>query len=201
MSHSPYSALLSDQITQRELTVILRELQSVLSADIQGDIVEFGCYVGTTSVHLADRLRGSTRQLYLYDSFEGLPAKVSQDISPVGVQFTEGELHATKKQLIHNLKQAGVPMPHIIKGWFSDIVADEVPERISFAFLDGDYYHSILDPLKLIWSRLSPGAVVVVDDYQNEALPGAAKAVDEWVRTHPVAHFSIEASLAIIILP
>jgi O-methyltransferase len=201
MSATPEYKLLSDQITPRELSVILRQLHVVLKADIPGDIVEFGCYVGTTSVYLAEAIRSSVRTLHLYDSFEGLPPKEAQDASPAGLQFVEGELHATKKQLLHNLKQAGVPMPRIVKGWFSDVTPDDVPEMIAFAFLDGDYYQSILDPLKLIWPRLVPGAVVVIDDYQNEALPGAAKAVDEWVRSHPVAHLTVEASLAILKLP
>lgn len=192
------TTLLSDQITQRELAVILRELRRVLATGAPGDVVEFGCYVGTTSVHLADMLRGTQRQLYLYDSFEGLPPKVSQDASPAGLQFVEGELHATKKQLLRNLKQAAVPMPHITKGWFSDVRPADLPQTIAFAFLDGDYYHSILDPLQLIWPRLSSGAVVIVDDYQNEALPGAAKAVDEWLQTHSAGHFAVEASLAIV---
>lgn len=187
--------LLSDQVSEREVEIVLRELAR--THDVSGDAVEFGCYVGTTSVHLARELQGSGKQLFLYDSFEGLPEKRSEDISPVGEQFKAGELHATKKELIRNLKQANVPMPNITKGWFSDVEPSQVPQQISFAFLDGDYYDSVLDPLKLIWSRLSPGAVVVVDDYANEALPGAAKAVDDWLKTHH-AHLSVEASLAIL---
>jgi O-methyltransferase len=142
-------------------------------------------------------LANTARTLYVYDSFEGLPQKSSQDESPTGLQFIEGELSATKKQLIKNFKQAGVPLPVITKGWFSDIPPQQVPSQIAFAFLDGDYYHSVLDPLKLIWDNLAPGAVVIVDDYANEALPGAAKATDEWLRTHP-AKLRVEHSLAII---
>ena len=63
--------------------------------------------------------------------------------------------------------------------------------------MDGDFYESILTPLKLIWTRLSEGAVVVIDDYQNAALPGVQKAVDEWMLRHR-AQIKIEASLAII---
>lgn len=192
--------LLSDQVDEREVTVVLRELERVLGAGVAGDVVEFGCYVGTTSVYLADRLASTNHLLWLYDSFEGLPPKTSEDHSPAGEQFVTGELLATKKQLIKNLTQAHVPMPKITKGWFSDITEQQVPERIAFAFLDGDYYHSIKDPLKLIWPRLSPGATVVVDDYANEALPGAAKAVDEWLRTHK-ATIRVEHSLAILHLP
>ena len=44
---------------------------------------------------------------------------------------------------------------------------------------------------------MSEGSTVIVDDYQNAALPGAAKAVDEWLNTH-TANLRVEASLAII---
>lgn len=188
--------LLSDQVSEREVQVILRELAR--TRDVAGDVVEFGCYVGTTSVHLADALRAAGKTLWLYDSFEGLPEKRAEDMSPAGEQFKAGELLATKKELLRNLKQAHVPVPVVKKGWFSDLTPDDVPETVSFAYLDGDYYDSVRDPLKLIWSRLTPGAIVVVDDYANEALPGAAKAVDEWRRSHPVASFQVEASLAIM---
>lgn len=191
--------LLSDQVDEREVTVVLRELERVLGASVPGDVVEFGCYVGTTSVHLAKRLQKTARKLYLYDSFEGLPPKTTEDMSPAGEQFVTGELLATKKQLIKNLTQAHVPMPVITKGWFSDLTAKDVPQEIAFAFLDGDYYHSIKDPLKLIWPRLSPGAIVVVDDYANEALPGAARAVDEWLQAHTASRM-VEHSLAILVV-
>lgn len=192
--------LLSDQVDEREVRVVLRELERVLAVQVSGDVTEFGCYVGTTSVHLAERLKDTGRTLWLYDSFEGLPPKTSEDSSPAGEQFVTGELLATKKQLITNLKQARVPMPKITKGWFSDLTDSQVPPQVAFAFLDGDYYHSVKDPLKLIWPRLSPGSIVVVDDYANEALPGAARAVDEWLQGHQ-ATIKVEHSLAILQLP
>lgn len=190
-------ALLSDQVDEREIQVILRELEVVLKNDIPGDVVELGCYVGTTSVFLASRLKTTDRKLYLYDSFEGLPPKANEDESPAGMQFKTGELLATKKQLVRNLKQANVPMPVIKKGWFSELTAADVPPRIAFAFLDGDYYHSVWDSLTLISKFLAPGATIIVDDYANEALPGAAKAVDAWLKTNP-GRLVVEHSLAII---
>lgn len=189
--------LLSEQVDETEIAIILRELESVLVRSLEGDVVEFGCYVGTTSVFLAKRLTQTNKKLYLYDSFEGLPPKTLEDSSPVGLQFKTGELLATKKQLIHNLKQAHVPMPRITKRWFSELTQSDVPERICFAFLDGDYYHSVRDPLRLIKPRLAPGATIIVDDYANEALPGAAKATDEWLRSHQ-GKLRVEHSLAII---
>lgn len=194
------AVLLSDQIDKRELHVILRELQRVIAGGVAGDVVEFGCFEGTTSVHMARFIEGTGKTLYLYDSFEGLPHKTPEDQSPAGLQFKAGELHASKKKLISNFRQINVSLPRIKKAWFSELTQTDVPSKVSFAFLDGDYYHSVRDPLVLLAPVLAPGAVILVDDYANEALPGAAKAADEWARRKGLQVFS-EASLGIIRLP
>ena len=57
--------LLSDQVDERELAIILRELEKVLVADVEGDVVEFGCYVGTTSVPMGQRLMTIDKRLFV----------------------------------------------------------------------------------------------------------------------------------------
>ncbi len=197
LDYNKIMKLLSDQIDEREIRIILHQLSLTCDITDEGDVVEFGCYVGTTSVPIAKFLKGTGRRLYVYDSFEGLPDKSREDESPAGMQFKKGELSTSKAQFVKNFKQAELPMPVITKGWFSDVSPDRLPEKIAFAYLDGDYYHSVLDPLKLIWPRLVKNAIIVVDDYSNEALPGAAKAVDEWLTRYP-AKLRVEYSLAII---
>lgn len=192
-------AQFSTQIDKAELSVLLRELTSVLEAGTAGDIIELGCYRAETSVEMYKimQMYTSVKQLWLYDSFEGLPEKTSEDKSPAGEQFKAGELPASKKEAIRRLAQAGANDVRVKKAWFAELSPSDLPEQIAFAFLDGDFYESIRDSLKLVWPKLAEGAVVVVDDYLNEALPGAAKAVDEWLRSHP-ARLQIQASLAIV---
>ena len=190
---------ISTQVDTRELRIILKLLEGQLEARELGAIVEFGCYIGTTSLFIR-RLLDAYKidpAFHVYDSFEGLPEKSPHDVSPAGEQFKKGELTARKKDFINYFKKAGLKSPVIHKGWFKDLVNDEVPDGIMFAFLDGDYYESVMTPLKLIESKLAPGAVVIVDDYANEALPGAAVAVDEWLGDRPYK-LRVEQSLAII---
>lgn len=191
--------LISDQVDRRELSVLLHRLEAVMAADVPGDAVELGCYEGTASLFLQRLLQTepAPRHLHVYDSFGGLPTKTAEDDSPAGLQFKAGELQASKAAFIRNFKQAGLPLPVIHKGWFDELAPEDLPAQVAFAFLDGDFYASIKTSLKLVWPRLSPGAAVVVDDYQAEALPGARRAVDEWLSTHP-ARLRSEASLAII---
>lgn len=172
--------IVSDQVDAKELEAVLDELEK--SLEHRGAVVEFGCYTGTTSLYIRrvlDSVR-DTREFHVYDSFEGLPEKTSHDQSPVGEQFRPGELFASKKQFVREFQKAHLQLPIVHKGWFSDLSPDDVPEHVAFAFLDGDYYESIKQPLKLLEGKLVSGATIVVDDYANEALPGARRAVDEW---------------------
>lgn len=192
---------ISDQVDMVELRLILREFEEVLRVNISGDVCEFGCYNGTTSLYLGRLIKAykSDKRLWLYDSFEGLPEKSSEDEAGLGQEFRAGELKASKKVLLDEFGRAGLPRPIVKKSWFNDLTLNDVPSEISFAFLDGDYYKSIKDSFNLISSRLSSRATVVVDDYGNDHLPGAQKAVDEWRcnNKNRIASFRGEVSLAI----
>ena len=192
--------IISDQVDERELRVLLRELERLLRAGCQGSIVEFGCYVGTTSLFIR-RLLDAYQHVgvfHVYDSFAGLPEKSAQDASAAGEQFVVGELAATRKGFLQQFKKAGLRPPVVHKAWFAELTPHDVPEDIMFAFLDGDYYQSIMDSLWLVTPKLTNNAVLVVDDYANEALPGAARATDAWLQAHPGFRCRVEASLAVM---
>lgn len=179
--------IISDQISQASLGVVLRELEKVINRGIVGDVAEFGCYVGTTSLflrRLMDKLDISkSRHFYTYDSFDGLPDKSTSDESTVGQQYRRGELYASKSQLLNNFRKAHLDPPIVYKAWFHELSSSQLPSELAFAFLDGDFYNSINDSLALAWPRLVRGGVLVVDDYQREALPGVTRAIDEFARS------------------
>ncbi len=189
--------IVSDQVTKQELAVVLVELRKVLAAQVEGNVVELGCFAGTTSLFLQRAVLGKDKTLHVYDSFEGLPPKTVADKSPLGEQYKVGELSVSKSVLINNFKHAGLPLPIIHKAWFDALSPKDLPDQICFAYLDGDFYDSIRCSLELVWPKLTRGAVVVVDDYQHQGLPGAKKAVDEWLKTH-AANLRIQESLAIL---
>lgn len=192
--------LISEQVTAEQVRVILHELETVHARGIEGAVVEFGCYTGTTSLfirRLLDSYRDN-REFHVYDSFEGLPPKAPPDESPAGTQFQPGELRASKKQFIHEFQKANLALPTIHKSWFSDLAETDVPEKIAFAFLDGDFYNSIRDSLKLVLPRLQAGSTIIIDDYAREALPGVAQAVQELLPVPLQSHLQTIHNLAII---
>jgi hypothetical protein len=60
------------------------------------------------------------KRLWIYDSFEGLPEKNIADESVLGVDFREGELFVTKREVKERFLRAGLPVPVIKKAWFCD---------------------------------------------------------------------------------
>ncbi len=170
----------NDQVSEKETERILELAQECL--DISGDFVEMGCYKGDTSLLLAEIVKASEKKLWIYDSFEGLPEKKEVDKSVMGVLFRGGELAVTKREVKQRFLRANLPVPVIKKAWFSELVENDLPEQIAFAFLDGDFYESIKDSIKLVAPKMSDGGVMVVHDYTNLALPGVKKAVDEWIQ-------------------
>lgn len=181
--------IISDQIQRPALETVLGRLEKVLRSDVQGDIVEFGCYIGTTSLFMRRLLDvyGSDKVLHVYDSFEGLPPKTAQDASAAGIDFKAGELQAGKRQLLEQFHRARLQPPIIHKGWFNDIRAEDVPSKVAFAFLDGDFYESIIDSLRLVYPRMAQGGIITIDDYKREALPGVERAVRDFFQDKDIS--------------
>jgi hypothetical protein len=56
-----------------QIRIILKNLEKVIHLD--GNVVELGCNVGTTTLYIQRYLdkADSTKDIYAYDSFQGLP--------------------------------------------------------------------------------------------------------------------------------
>ena len=179
----------NDQVSELETERILEIARECLTVD--GDFVELGCYRGDTSLSLAELLveksvEKPVKKLWIYDSFEGLPGKSKEDESEVGKEFQQGELAVTKREVKARFLRAGLPVPVIKKAWFNELTETDLPEKIAFAFLDGDLYESIRDSLRLVEDKVSKGSVIMVHDYDNPALPGVTRAVDEWLKNRDI---------------
>ena len=130
--------LISDQVSIKEIRLVLESILKVIVGGVEGDICEFGCYSGTTSLFISRLLvkLKSEKKLWVYDSFMGLPEKGQKDASPAGIEFKPGELSCSKKQFISNYRRTDLKLPIIKKAWFSDLNSGDLPEKICLAFFD-----------------------------------------------------------------
>lgn len=179
--------IISVMVTDGELSHILSNLYKTIESNIAGDIVELGCNVGTTSIFIRKMLDtlDSTKSYSVYDSFEGLPAKTQEDKNTTERQFHEGSCTTSLEVFKNNFKKFNLKEPTINIGWFKNIEDELYPDKISFAFFDGDFYSSIIDSFEKVYDKLSPGAAVLIHDYGWEVLPGVEKACDEFLKDKP----------------
>jgi hypothetical protein len=157
---------------------------------VPGDICEFGCNEGATSRLLAHEIKPhEARRLWLFDSFEGLPAptekdRLIDDIAGRGSMAAyAGDMRAHEDQVREKLALAGFPAARtrIVKGWIDQTLAQpDVPVQVAFAYVDFDFYEPIRLALEFLDRTMPPGGFVVVDDYGFFS-EGAQLAVDEFV--------------------
>lgn len=176
-------------MNQGQIEQLLIGLSKVLHFNIDGDIVELGCNVGESSKYLRVGLNTfkSDKKLWVYDSFEGLP-ELSE--SEIGTPWKPGTLKTSEDVLVKNFTSNNIPPPdHIIKSWFKDIREDQLPQKICFAFLDGDFYSSIYESLDKIYDKVSDGGYIFLHDYNRPDLPGVKRAVDDFLASRGEDNF------------
>jgi hypothetical protein len=66
-----------------------------------------------------------------------------------------------------------------VQGKVEDTIPGALPERIAILRLDTDWYASTAHELAHAYDRLSPGGVLLIDDYGCWA--GSRKATDEFI--------------------
>jgi hypothetical protein len=170
-----------------EAIYIVRHLH--LALKVPGDICEFGVAQGATSRLLAAELMPTDRTLWLFDSFEGLPAPSSQDeliddIFNLGsIEKYQGTMACPESEVLEKLDAVGFPRTRarVKKGWVKDALkSDDVPSQVAFAYVDFDFFDPIRDALEFLDRRMPPGGRIVVDDYGFFSA-GAQRAVDQFV--------------------
>lgn len=194
--------IISNMVTHAHVEQVLSHLVDVLDDEVEGDVVELGCNVGTTSLFIRRMLdhRHSDKVFHVYDSFEGLPEKDEMDESSHVNQYDKGSCTTSIDIFKDNFKREALEVPKTHIGWFKEIPDDEYPDKIAFAFFDGDFYTSILDSFEKTYDRLAVGAKVVIHDYGWEALPGVKQACDEFLADRPEKMIKIEGiSLGLLV--
>jgi len=184
---------------------LYKAVRYVVEADIPGALAECGVWKGGSVMLMAETLRllGCTdRPLYLFDTFDGLPLPGDLDVSFDGDAALDLMLRtpkdapdsiwcvAAEEEVRRNLLRTGHPesMIHFVPGRFvpgrvEETIPDQAPERLALLRLDTDWYDSTKHELEHLYPRLSPGGVLIIDDYGHWL--GARKAVDEFLGRLP----------------
>ncbi|MGV3766110.1 MAG: TylF/MycF/NovP-related O-methyltransferase [Chitinophagaceae bacterium] len=178
------------------LVTLSRAIDHIELARIEGDIVECGVWKGGSMMLVARKLleyKNSTRQLFLFDTYEGMSEPGSADVSAVDHSKAEDLLkkedrlngdnvwcYSPVDEVKANLTQTGYPLSsiHFIKGKVEETLPHPEIRRIALLRLDTDWYESTKHELETLYDLLVPGGILIIDDYGHWS--GARKAVDEF---------------------
>ncbi|MBV6396419.1 MAG: hypothetical protein HFACDABA_02017 [Anaerolineales bacterium] len=161
---------------------------------VQGDIVECGVGRGISLACLvyAVSFFRLEKMVYGFDSFSGFPPATVQDIGtrvttvdkpPTGWGDTSPDLIRSifecDRAIPESLLRAHDVRLEIVPGFFHETLSNNLPKRIAFLHVDCDMYESTKIVLEHGLPRMSPGGIVIFDEYHDEHWPGAKKAADE----------------------
>lgn len=159
---------------------------------IPGCLVECGVFAGAqvAVMALAQQEAGYDRKVHLFDSFEGIPEAGPMDDEQPGIGYVEPEKRhgrlitsgvsaCSVERVTENLERWGVDMRTTVfhVGWFQDTVPGWDGGPIALLRLDGDLYESTKVCLEHLYPHLSPGGVLIIDDY---TLTGCHVAVNQY---------------------
>jgi hypothetical protein len=196
-AHATVTAVQGYTMTSPERIFALREaVRHVVAHGIPGSFVECGVWRGGSMMVVARTLLelGVTdRDLYLFDTFEGMPAPTVHDVDLDGVsaydrwnsqrrnRFVPAEASAGLDEVREAMDRVGYPVEriHYVQGLVEDTVPDRAPAQIAVLRLDTDYYESTRHELFELYPRLTHGGILIVDDYGH--FQGAKLAVNEFL--------------------
>jgi len=172
---------------------LVEAVRYLVSADVPGDMVECGVWRGGSMMVVALTLvdLGATdRHLHLFDTFTRTPDPGDEDVTTSGVRAADiiEELRTAEvfrylpmAEVERLLQDTGYPAErlHFVPGLVEATIPSAAPDAIALCRLDTDWYASTAHELEHLWPRMTPGGVLVIDDYGD--FRGARKAVDEYL--------------------
>ncbi len=154
----------------------------LIKQNIPGDIAELGVYKGDLAWQLNALF--PERLLHLFDTFQGFDARdIHRESSQSLSRAQEGDFSGTSiSYVLERLPHPEQALFH--KGFFPDTAAGLEDCRFALVSLDADLYAPILAGLEYFYSRLNPGGMILLHDYNNRRFRGSAQAVTDYESIH-----------------
>ncbi len=186
--------------TPARVVGLMDAVKYITKNHIPGSVVECGVWRGGSIMTVACTLLAlgdTSRDIYLYDTFEGMSAPSDKDRHPDGSLVArtlaqldpneEGNLwaRAPLEAVKRNVLSTGYPAErfHFIQGKVEETLPARMPERIALLRLDTDWYESTRHELVHLYPLLEQSGVLILDDYGD--WQGARQAVDEYFAAQP----------------
>lgn len=150
------------------------------TSHLDGDVAEVGVYRGDSAAELLEYF--PEREIYLFDTFDGIPNTVIREYDGNYEPGDHGEtsLEKVKERFKDNQNI------HIYPGFFPDTAKPVKDNSFVFVNIDVDIYRSTKDCWEFFYPRLCYGGVFFIqDDYPCKGTPGVKRATGEFLVDKP----------------
>jgi O-methyltransferase len=222
----PFFAGIIDKVRRHTLTLtsgveaawaLYQSIEYVVRNDIPGDIVECGVWSGGSmllAAHALMHFGDTSRRIFLYDTFRGMPKPDDLDLRWDGVpalptweRFQQNGkkwgFGGTQDHVRNVVYSSGYPQEKFVfvEGMVEATLPATRPEKISLLRLDTDLYSSTDHELVHLYPVLSVGGVLIIDDYGW--LLGAQIATDQFIAENRLPLFltRINESVRLVVKP
>lgn len=166
----------------RSLNQARASVEHVIGNGVPGDLVETGVWRGGVCIllrALLDVYRDPTRKVWVADSFLGMPDSVADGDRELALHQFNDVLAVSQEEVEENFRRYGLLDERVVflNGWFAETLSTAPIEQIAFLRLDADLRSSTTDILTALYDKVSPGGIIVVDDF---SLPNCSGAVREF---------------------
>ena len=183
--------------TPERIFALIQATRYVILNGIPGAIVECGVWKGGSMAAIARtllQLQDMSRDLYLFDTFQGMTEPTTNDVEYSGkhaTQVLQEEVgsrcaDAPIEEVQEVLHASGYPREkiHFVPGKVEETIPASAPDPISLLRLDTDWYESTRHELIHLFPRVSKAGVIIVDDYG--LWRGSRKACDEYFSNYRI---------------
>lgn len=178
------------------------------ASKLAGDFVECGVNRGFLSSAIMEYLDWDSlnRTFYLLDTFQGLDPRYASG--------TDGAHSLTQSNSTDSKGNFYVRGPDSVRANFSEwnnirIIEGSVPDtlpqvdsqNIAYLHLDMNCANAEVAALEFLWSRMLPGAVVLMDDYAYSGYESQKPAMDPFAHRKEVTIASLPTGQGLLIKP
>lgn len=138
--------------------------QNALS--LQGDFVECGVHTGLLSLTVAHFLDFAKldRKFWLLDTFKGIPLdRVATHEKAHAAELNTVLYFDCYDLALRNF--APFPNARLVRGTLPDSLTETQIDRIAYLSMDLNNANGEMATIEHLWPKLSPGGIVVIDDY------------------------------------
>lgn len=145
------------------------------SSQIEGDFLEVGVWRGGSGALLCKAIEGTTKKVFLADTFEGVVKAGAKDTIYKGGEHADTSLPL----VLDLLSELKISNAVTLMGVFPEDTGLEISKSLAFVHIDVDVYQSAKEIVSFVLPLLSPNGIMVFDDYGFFGCEGVTRLVNE----------------------